>query len=337
MENKDIGIRTETISGPDRKRIIKWDNTIKQTIQIDMVASDDSRTNDFRRFCDAFSALAANVSIVEIKGALDGFPAIHVGDRLIYQALPLGPELEPFLAALQLTLREAVELPPKIRDRLERIQIPVALKLFIAPQCPFCPDMVRRLTPLIFAHDDLRLSVIDASLFPEASQRHKVLSVPTLLLDERMRWTAVTPLEEILDMINHNDLSGMSAKSIRNIIDNGEASRMVDLLLRNRKIPSAFFDLIVHEKWPVRLGAMVVIEGIAEKDRALASMIIEPLEQRLDGVDKQIQGDVLYLFGQVGNRSTIAIIEKIMGDSDHTELHEAGMDAIASIQEWKNQ
>ena len=65
--------------------------------------------------------------------------------------------------------------------------------------------MVEDLAPLALASDLVTLTVIDGLLFPEMAEPNGVKSAPTLLLDDRVRWSGRTPLSEILDVMLNQD------------------------------------------------------------------------------------------------------------------------------------
>jgi HEAT repeat protein len=98
---------------------------------------------------------------------------------------------------------------------------------------------------------------------------------------------------------------------------------------RNCLFP-ALFELLTHPKWPVRLGAMVVMETLAETDPALASGAVAPLLGAFEGLDTQAKGDVLYVLGETGDADVLPFIEKTAEDAAG-ELKSAAEDAIDRI------
>ena len=63
-----------------------------------------------------------------------------------------------------------------------------------------------------------------------------------------------------------------------------------------------FYALLTSEKWSVRLGAMVAMEEVIEKDKLLASQCVEPLWERVPDLNEQVRGDVMYILGGSGNQ-----------------------------------
>jgi HEAT repeat protein len=106
-------------------------------------------------------------------------------------------------------------------------------------------------------------------------------------------------------------------------------------MLASHEIFPAFYDLLIHDKWPVRLGAMVVIEEIAEKNPALAATAIAPLWEQFDHVSDQIKGDILYLFGEVGDAEAIPWVQGVIAGEYDVEVKEAAQEALDKISDAK--
>jgi hypothetical protein len=325
-------MKFEELSRSDRNTIGKWHQRWKKEVNLDLLLNQDKRSNGLHLFCKSFSALAPNVSFTPDRSET-AYPTIQINDRMLFQAIPVGRELPPFLEAIQGLSKKENDLPEDIRNLLKEVKVPASLKLFITTHCPFCPDMVRLLTPLVLAHHQLRLTVIDGSLFPEEAQRHQVQSAPTLIIDDHFRWTGTPPIQEIVSVLAHRDPAGLGVESIKGLLSEGKASRIAEMMLAKKEIFQSFWSLLVHEKWPIRLGAMVVVEEILEKDAGLAKTIITPLIQRFDDLDDTIRGDLLYLFGLVGEKDTIFQIQQVIQKSNSEEIKKLGQEAITSIRE----
>ena len=121
--------------------------------------------------------------------------------------------------------------------------------------------------------------------------------------------------------------------SLENILKDGQASQLADMMLDTHEIFPAFYDLLIHDKWPVRLGAMVVMEEIADKNPALASTANGRLWKQFDHVSDQIKGDILYLFGEIGDAKTIPWLQGVIAGGYGDEVKEAAGEALDKISE----
>jgi hypothetical protein len=310
---------------------------LSNEISITCNVSDDHRTDVFSSFCEQLSRPSPAVVVTYRKAdEAKEPPSIEINKRLIYHAIPEGPELAPFLDALSHVSDGPPPVHPDIEARLKNLKAPCFLKLFMAPECPYCPKMVMDLAPLTLINELVKLTIIDGLLFPEMAEPLDIKSAPTLLLDDRMRWTGQTPLEEIVDVMLNQDPSLLSAASIEGLLGDGRADFVAQMMLAERKIFPAFIDMLMNEKWSVRLGAMVVMEEIIEFDKGLAEQCIEPLFKRFPDLNKQVRGDVVYILGEAGTGNILPRLEAVLSDTTDVETMEAVKEAIETIMQKRS-
>ncbi len=315
---------------PQDKRIIaQWRRRIKGRPRLVLSIAKDPRSMEFEAFCKALNRLVPELDIEREKG--DSTPEIRISDNLHYRAVPLGPELGPFLKALQGVDTLAGDLTPAIRDRLSELGLPATLKIFISSRCPFCPHTVSRLLPLAGASCRVQLSVVDALLFNEEAMAARVRSVPATILDDQFRWTGLVEIEEIVKIMQNRDPSQLSAESLQKMLHDGEAHHIARMMIRNGEIFPPYLDLLTHKKWQTRLGAMVAFEYLVEERKELASRIIKPLWDNFPMAGQEIKGDILYILGESRDPKAIPLLEKVLSASYPEEIQEAAQEALEKI------
>ncbi len=317
--------------------ITDWHKDSHINLEIRCTTQDHEARKHIDGFCEAFSRLSPGVKILPGESESGpparslNLPGLFLKENIFYGALPLERELVPFLDGLTL-IHSREPLPETaVLQKLDQIKIPCHLTLYIAQQCPHCPGMVNTLFSLAVFCDNIRLTVIDGSLFPEAAQKDKVMSAPCLILDNEFRWTGAVGAQEVLAMILDRDPAALSAESLKNIIEEGNAQWIADQMVQARAIFPGFIALLLHDIWSVRLGAMVVVESLAEEQPDLATEICPLLIQAFDRHDTPVQGDILYALGQAGDRETGQWIRDRLTDLSHDDLKEAAQEAIEEI------
>jgi len=321
------------ITPQDKEAILRWKERIVKDIPITLIFSDNKRRNEtLKDFCDTLTSLLPQLVIQTQKAEGEHTPAIRIGDRLYYQAIPLGPELEPFMEVLILQGERPKDLPGSVQAMLDKTRVPTILKLFIAPQCPFCPTAVRTLAPLTSACEQIRLNIIDGTMFTEIAETEGIQSAPTLVFED-FRWSGTIQLEEVVGVIASRDPARFSSSTIRNLIQEGSASQIAHLMLEHKMIFPGLVELLMSEKWPVRLGAMVVVEEILDHDPALASQVVEPIWKRFHSLDEQAKGDAVYLMGETGTPDMISRLQHFLKETLNDELQTVVKEAIDSIKE----
>jgi len=320
---------------PEKKQLLELNRALSQDITIGLTGFGHFHSQVFHEFCDDLAQLVPKIKIAHEDVSAQRPPQLLIGSGLRYQALPTGLEIGPFIEALTALDSKPLQIAESTKIRLKKNSLPATLTVFIAPHCTYCPKVISHLIPLSMTEAGVQLFVIDGTLFPETAQRHRIQSVPTILLDEQFRWTGSVPIDEIIDAISTRNPALLGATSLESLIKEGQASHLAALMLDAQEIFPAFYDLLIHDNWPVRLGAMVAIEEIAAQAPRIASEIIEPLWGRFEQVSDQIKGDLLYLFGEIGDIRAIPWLKAVSAGEFDAEVIEAAKEALDKISEEK--
>jgi len=325
--------------------IQNWDQTLEKSIKIKLILADHAQDNQFINFTNQFINMTSNISIESKKGE-NPLPGFLLKENITYSALPLGKELEPFLETLsqingehKMLSKSILQTPDKINtdkintDKIntDKIDIRVSLKLYIALECPHCPNVVRTVIPLALHYSKINLHIIDGSLFPETAQKDSVMSAPCLILDDDFRWTGSVHPQEIVKMIINRDPSQLSAQTLKTILEQGDAAWIAQQMIKKGKIFDAFIKLLLHKTWSVRLGAMVIVEELSETEPNLAALLCPSLILLFDGKDIPIQGDILYALGEAGDGKTKEWLLQKLPKLVHPDLIDAATEALDSL------
>lgn len=310
------------------KQIARLNQSLKKEIQIELIQNDHEKSSEMSQFCDRLTQLVPKITVKKEDGDSDEVTAIKIHNGLRYQAVPSGTELEPFIEALIMLDDNTVRIDGETKARLVKVEFPTNLKIYVSPQCKFCPQAVRQLLPLLILNSNIRLTVIDALLFTKLAEMDNIQSVPTLILEDRFRWTGTLQTKEILDVIKNRDPSMLGPVSLEMLLKEGKAGELAAMMLEKGQIFSAFYDVLVHPKWPVRLGAMVVMEELIENSPDLAAQTLAPLWECFHKVDNLVKGDLLYLFGQLKRSESKPQLQAILEGNYDSEVQEAAREAL---------
>ncbi len=318
----------------DQKQIEAWLTDHPADVELELIADSSEPSGTLTQFCEQLADLSPKIKTKKRTPDSDAeLPAILVGSRLKYQAVPLGPELGPFLDALA-QHTDPAGVASAGENPLEALTVPAHLQVYIAPQCPHCPQTVGQLLPLIHANENVSISIIDGTLFTEMADVAQIKAVPTVILDTDFRWTGSVDMAELTETIINRDPVKLGPQTLRSFIDDGRASDLAQMMITAKAVFPALIDLITHDLWSIRLGAMVAAEEIAWDNRPLAATIIPVLEKRFSEVNATVQGDILHVIGESGNADHIPFLETVAANTEDEDLQEAAQDAIESIQEY---
>jgi hypothetical protein len=318
-------------SAVEEKQIRKLNQQLSHHIALGRVDSQHASNERFKNYCENLTSLAPKIEISKVQTDPQDPPQILIGSSLRYQTIPVGFELQPFLEALIAFDTGTIKLAEPVKRRLKEIKLPTSLTVFISPQCTFCPQTVRRLIALPIIAENLHLTIIDGMLFPEMVQIHNIKSVPTVLLEDQFRWTGSVAIEELVDTIVTRSPSALRPSSLESIIKEGGAGQLAAMMMEAGFLFPAFYDVLTHDKWPIRLGAMVVMEQIIDENPELSIEALDPLWQRFHQVASQVQGDILHVFGEIGDPRSVSWVESILSGHFDPEVKEAAREAADKI------
>jgi glutaredoxin len=315
----------------EEKQILTLAPKLSGPVKITLLRSKDDRSRDFEHFCDHLTRLIPDIKIKKEEGGQDQLPALLIGERLKFNAIPAGTEIDPFIQALIGLDSTDPQIPASLEADLAKLTLPATLEVYVAPTCPHCPKTVMELLPLPRITSLVHLSIIDGTLFPERANENKIKAVPTIILDGQFRWTGSIRIDEIIKMMTTRDPRSLGALSLEMMVKEGEAEQLAQMMLGAGEIFPAFYDLMIHKDWSVRLGAMVVMENLIAENADLASRAIIPLWDLFEQMPDQAKGDTLYVFGEIGSQQAIPMLEKVIENPYEAEVKEAAEEALEKI------
>ena len=309
MENNAI----LPLSPADETLMIRHREIITSPVTVRLVYTDDEAGSLIKGFCMHLEKLLPGIA-VKREPADDEPPGIHVRDNIHFMMVPKGALLEFFLLTLLggdvLAGQDMGMDAGQVRGR---VVLPAHLKMYIAENCPFCKRTIPKglfLAGAAPASIDLRL--VDAMMFPALAEKDKVRSVPATFLDNTFRWNGDFNLTEVVETIASRDPLKLGYETLKKMISDGDAEGVAALMNRFNTIIPAFTEMLVAEKWPERLGAMVAFEYLAEKDPILADSALNVLWESFDALEPAIMGDVIHLVGVLNQAGYAARLKAIL-------------------------
>ena len=179
--------------------ITQWADTLTAPVTLELIVSTKStQADEMAKFARLLSeAAGGKIELRETKGD-DVLPSLVTPGGITFHTLPGTKQLPFFLAALSKT---PPTLPASVQKMAEGLTLPVVLDLFIAESCPFCPQITGQLIALATANTLVSLRIFDGTLFPEEAARQNIMSAPTLIYDNQLRWSGQFDLASAMEMI----------------------------------------------------------------------------------------------------------------------------------------
>jgi glutaredoxin-like protein len=101
-----------------------------------------------------------------------------------YYGIPSGYEFSSLIEDLLMLSQGDSGLSPESRKSLEELEGPVHLQVFVTPTCPYCPSAVRLAHQMAMESPLVTADMVEATEFPELSQRYGVMGVPRTVINE---------------------------------------------------------------------------------------------------------------------------------------------------------
>jgi len=317
----------------DRERLQQLAKNLPTDIRLHLTLTRHDLSERFQTYGRQLQDAVPGMDLVTAVENASEPPWMETAAGIRFHALPEGDKLDSLVNALRPPDGYDAALPAAQRAWLERMPLPAEIRLYIAPTCPFCPQVLQQWVALARTGRQLRLSVIDGALFPEKAREDKIQAVPTLVLGPHLRWSGRIPVNAVLEQLATRDPGRLSSEALDGLIKEGLADQVAQAMLTEGHLFPSLFDLLTHPKWPTRLGAMVVMETIAAADPELAAEAVPVLRQRYDRLEDPVKGDVLYILGEVGDQRLSPFLHDVAGASGNPEVRQAAREALASIQQ----
>lgn len=116
-----------------------------------------------------------------------------------FYGLPSGQEFAPFIYVHQYIANNEIKLPDHVVEEARRINVPLHIKIFVTPECPYCPLTVDAFNQLALVNDKLLVETIEALELQLEADMYNVAYVPDVVItdpDKKHEYGA-EPIERI--------------------------------------------------------------------------------------------------------------------------------------------
>ena len=146
---------------------------------------------ELRQYMEELAAQSSKLS-VEISGVADTdhIPCVRVcrpdgsWTGLAFHGVPGGHEFTSFVLGLYNAAGPGQALDEDTRAAIQSIQKPIKLEILVSLSCTMCPDLVTAVQRIAAENPRITAQVYDLNHFPDLREKHQVMSVPCLVIND---------------------------------------------------------------------------------------------------------------------------------------------------------
>lgn len=137
---------------------------------------------------------------------LENAPAVvmmnkNIKGKIVYYGIPSGYEFASFLDTLIRASLNNPGLTQKSKDLLDKLDKPIKMNVFVTPMCPHCPTSASIVFRYAIYSDKVIGQVVEASEFPEWSNKFSVSGVPKTVINDKGNYVGGYPEDMAVDKI----------------------------------------------------------------------------------------------------------------------------------------
>jgi glutaredoxin-like protein len=170
---------------------------------------------DARGYMEEMAGLSDKISLSVYDVARDKEKAMEFGVELTpaivlldsenrnngvkFNGIPAGHEINSFISGVLNVSGAGEELPEKMMQRIQSIDKPVNIKVFVTLGCPHCPGAVSKAHKIALLNPNVNAEMIEANTFDELSQKFNVSGVPKIVFNDGVDLVGDQPLDAFIN------------------------------------------------------------------------------------------------------------------------------------------
>jgi glutaredoxin-like protein len=163
--------------------------------------SDDRITTEIYDLTrDSTRAAALHVDKAPAVVVLDGDRGTDHGVRFF--GIPSGYEFASLISAVLMVSSGQAGLTPTTIAALSGVAAPLHIQVFVTPTCPYCPAAVTLAHKLAMASPHVSAEMIDASEFPDLSDRFGIRAVPHTVINGKVHVEGSMPEAAMMEHLS---------------------------------------------------------------------------------------------------------------------------------------
>jgi glutaredoxin-like protein len=137
------------------------------------------------------------------KYKIDKIPATVIeGEKdygIRFYGIPAGYEFTSLITSIIAVSNNNSGLSKETKEALKKLTDPVLIQVFVTLTCPYCPKAVEMAHRLAMESDLITAEMVESSEFPILVQKHNVMSVPRVIINDKVDFEGALPEKEFVE------------------------------------------------------------------------------------------------------------------------------------------
>ena len=144
---------------------------------------------------------------MEAKVHANRFPIVAILNKdgeysgVKFHGVPGGHELNSFIIAMYNVAGPGQEISANVLNDIKSIDKKINIKVAVSLSCHVCPDVVMAAQRIAIENPNIETEMLDLSNFPELKEKHKIMSVPAIIVNDSKVYFGGKKLEEIVNLL----------------------------------------------------------------------------------------------------------------------------------------
>jgi len=162
---------------------------LNRHIHIEIHMKDESAETEKKIHADKFPVAA----FLDAKGIYRGIK---------FHGVPADQEIRSFALAIYNLAGPGQPIDTETAAKVKAVKGPFNIKVCVSMDCHMCPEAVAASQRMALLNPGIESEMIDAFSFPDIQKKYRIMSVPTLIINDEVTHTGGRTIPEILEMLS---------------------------------------------------------------------------------------------------------------------------------------
>ena len=184
--------------------VVIKDSAVEKSFEIEAMVKEIASVSDKIKFSSYEKG--ENLELEE-KSKAERFPTVILLDKngefsgIKYSTLPSGHELNSFILAMYNIAGPGQKISEENKVKIEQLQKPINVKIGITLSCNNCPETVQSVQRIAAENKNIQVEIIDVLTFREFREKHEIMSVPAMVIDDKEIYFGRKNIDEVLGIL----------------------------------------------------------------------------------------------------------------------------------------